>query len=191
VNCRHKGFKRFNAISIIELFGMKIMLGRLAAIWGFVGVCLFLGSAIVKLALIAAQIDLEELSIWQWIIMCAWVAFMAYYEGYKGFQKSFSPRVASRVHYLLENLTPLRFVLAPLFCLGFFDAERKRIIFIFCLTAAIMLVVSLVKHMPMPWRGIMDVGVVVGLSWGLTSVVIFSVKAFFTKNFVCSAGVPE
>jgi len=45
--------------------------------------------------------------------------------------------------------------------------------------------------MPMPWRGIMDVGVVVGLSWGLTSVVLFSLKALFTKSFNYPAGVPE
>jgi len=167
------------------------MLGRLAALWGFVGVFLFLGSAIVKLSLIAGQIQIEELSIWQWIVMCAWICFMAYYEGYQGFQKGFSPRVASRIHYLLLNSNPIRILLAPLFCLGFFDAERKRIVFIVCLTAVIMLIVQLVKYMPMPWRGIMDVGVVVGLSWGLTSVVLFTAKAFFTKNFNFPAGVPE
>jgi len=175
----------------MALFGIKIMLGRVAAFWGFVGVCLFLGSAIAKLSVIAVQIDFNALTIWQWAVMCTWIVFMAYFEGYKGFQQSFSPRVASRVRYLLKNLTPLRFLLAPLFCLGFFDAERKRIIFIFCLTAGIMLIVSLVKHMPMPWRGIMDIGVVVGLSWGLTSVVLFSLKALFTKSFNYPAGVPE
>ncbi|NQZ31185.1 MAG: hypothetical protein HRU06_07900 [Oceanospirillaceae bacterium] len=167
------------------------MIGRIAAVWGFAGVFLFLGSAIFRLSQYSVQLEIQNLPIWQWLILAAWIAFMAYYEGYKGFQKSFSPRVAARIYYLRSNVTPLRFALAPLFCLGFFDAERKRVIFIFCLTGAIMILIKLVEHMPMPWRAIMDTGVVVGLSWGLISVVLFSMKAFFTKNFDYPAGVPE
>jgi len=55
------------------------MLGRVAAIWGFVGVCLFLGSAIAKLSVIAVQVDFTAMTVWQLIVMCAWVFFMAYF----------------------------------------------------------------------------------------------------------------
>lgn len=167
------------------------MLGRVAAVWGFVGVFVFLGSAILKLAQISSQLDFSSLALWQWLILLLWVAFMAYYEGYKGFQKGFSPRVAARIHYLASHVTLKRLLLAPLFCLGFFDAERKRVIFIVCLTIGIVLLVKLVENMPMPWRGIMDAGVVVGLSWGLISMVVFSIRAFVDKDFSYSAEVPE
>ena len=167
------------------------MFGQVAAIWGFLGVCIFLGSAIIKLSQISSQLEVETLTVWHWLVMGAWILFMAYYEGYKGFQKGFSPRVAARIYYLKGHATPVRFILAPLFCLGFFDAERKRIIFIFCFSAAIMVLVKLVEHMPMPWRGIMDLGVVVGLSWGLVSMMLFSAKAFWTNNFDFPPGVPE
>jgi hypothetical protein len=169
------------------------VLGRIAAAWGFVGVFVFLGSAIIKLAQISFQLDFATLALWQWVIMLLWVAFMAYYEGYKGFQKGFSPRVAARIRYLShhEHATLKRLLFAPLFCLGFFDAERKRVVFIVCLTIGIVLLVKLVENMPMPWRGIMDAGVVVGLSWGLVSMVLFSIRAFVDKSFEYSAEVPE
>ena len=35
-------------------------------------------------------------------------------------------RVAARVHYLLHHPTPVRVILAPFFCLGYFGAPRRR-----------------------------------------------------------------
>ncbi|EPJ48579.1 MAG: hypothetical protein OFPI_28640 [Osedax symbiont Rs2] len=167
------------------------MLGRIAAAWGLIGVFLFLASAIYKLAIISWQLLALELELYHWLAIVIWVVFMGYYEGYQGFQKGFSPRVAARIHFLVQNVTYKRLVLAPLFCLGFFDAERRRIIFIICLSLGIVLLVKAVEHMPMPWRGIMDVGVVVGLSWGLISMLIFTAKAFYCSSFNHSAEVPH
>ena len=72
------------------------MLGRIAAAWGFIGVFLFLGSAIFKLAVISWQLTAIELELYHWLAMIGWVFFMGYYEGYRGFQQGFSPRVAAR-----------------------------------------------------------------------------------------------
>ena len=166
------------------------MLGRIAAAWGLIGVCLFLASAIYKLAIMSWQLVAIELELYHWLVMLLWVVFMGYYEGYQGFQKGFSPRVAARIYFLVENVTYQRLVLAPLFCMGFFDAERRRIIFIVCLSIGIILLVQAVEYMPMPWRGIMDVGVVVGLSWGLISMLIFTLKAFCGSGFNHCAEVP-
>ena len=116
---------------------------------------------------------------------------MAYYEGYKGFQKGFSPRVAARLRYLKDNANYKRLMLAPLFCLGYFDAERRRIIFVCCLTLVIFLIIQLVEYIPMPWRAILDLGVVVGLGWGLTSMIIFTIQAFIKPDFDFPAGVPD
>ena len=88
-------------------------------------------------------------------------------------------------------MTIKRLVFAPFFCLGFFDAERKRIIFIVCITLGIVLIVKLVENIPMPWRGMLDAGVVVGLAWGLISMVLFSIKAFLYKDFPHCAEVPK
>ena len=167
------------------------MFGNIAAIWGFAGVCIFLGSAIVRLGQIGFQINIVDLEVKHWLVMVVWISFMAYYEGYKGFQKGFSPRVAARLRYLKDNANYKRLMLAPLFCLGYFDAERRRIIFVCCLTLAIFLIIQLVEFIPMPWRAILDLGVVVGLGWGLTSMIIFTIQAFIKSDFDFPAGVPE
>jgi hypothetical protein len=33
-------------------------------------------------------------------------------------------------------------------------------------------------YLPQPWRGIVDLGVVIGLAWGLAALGVFSVQAF-------------
>ncbi|MFT5709246.1 MAG: hypothetical protein ACI9ES_003554 [Oceanospirillaceae bacterium] len=167
------------------------MFGKVAAAWGFIGVCMFLGSAISRLLEVSSQLQLHNFAPIHWAIMIIWVFFMAYFEGYKGFQKGFSPRVAARLYYLANHATVKRFIFAPFFCLGFFDAERKRIVFIVCLSVAIFSIVQLVGYLPMPWRGILDVGVVIGLSWGLVSMIIFSAQIFSGKKLDFPAGVPE
>ncbi|MDO8266138.1 MAG: hypothetical protein Q7T41_04320 [Candidatus Saccharibacteria bacterium] len=41
------------------------------------------------------------------------------------------------------------------------------------LTLGIVLIVFIVKHFSQPWRGIVDLGVVAGLSYGLVSTYYF------------------
>ena len=42
------------------------------------------------------------------------------------------------------------------------------------LTAAIVLLVVLVRQLPMPWRGFVDAGVVVALTWGTLAILVFA-----------------
>jgi len=162
----------------------------MAAIWGFVGVVVFLASAIYRLSTISLELELISFTVLNWLVLAVWVFIMSYLEGYKGFQKSFSPRVAARIYYLYCNATVLRCVLAPFFCLGFFDAYRRRMIFIWAFTIGIYLLIQLMGFVPMPWRGIVDVGVVIGLSWGLLSLLVHTRLVFKEKGLVYSADVP-
>jgi hypothetical protein len=116
---------------------------------------------------------------------------MAYAEGYRGFQKAFSPRVAARALYLKKNPCLLHVLLAPFFCMGFFHASRRRKITSFSVTSGIIVLILLVRLLPQPWRGIIDAGVVVGLAWGLISLIIFSYQAFTQKEFKYSPEVSE
>jgi hypothetical protein len=119
------------------------------------------------------------------------VVFMAFAEGYRGFQQRFSPRVAARARYLRNNPRTLHVVLAPLFCMGFFHATRRRKITSFSVTFGIVVLVVLVRLLSQPWRGIIDWGVVVGLFWGLVSLAAFSARAFKREELPCSPEVPE
>ncbi|QBG49265.1 hypothetical protein EGM51_07160 [Verrucomicrobia bacterium S94] len=117
---------------------------------------------------------------------------MGYAEGYKGFHLKFSPRVAARALYLKNNPTPIRILFAPLFCMGFFYATKKRKIVAYSVTTMVIVLILSVRFLPQPWRGIVDAGVLFGLGWGLLSVWIFCFKAFFGKGeYTVSPETPE
>jgi len=158
------------------------MLGTFAAMWGYAGICLIFASAIYRLGPMALQLTTQTLHWYHWLALLFSVVFMGFAEGYKGFQKGFSPRVAARMRYLSNDVTPVRVLLAPLFCMGFFHSERRRKIVTFTLTIGILIIIQVVHHVPQPWRGIIDAGVVLGLLWGIVSLTLFTLKAFFGEH---------
>ncbi|BBB27850.1 hypothetical protein [Amphritea japonica] len=166
------------------------MLGRIAVLWGFAGIAFIFGNAILRLGVIGFDTFLFSLSWYHWAALVISVVFMGFAEGYKGFQRGYSPRVAARLLFLRDNVTPVRFIFAPLFCMGFFDIKRKRMIVSYCLLVGILLLVQLVHMLEQPWRGIVDLGVVVGLTWGSTSIILFTLKAFLTDRFEHSPEMP-
>ena len=165
--------------------------GIIAAIWGVGGLMLLLGFAIWRLTPYAIEALQMPLNWKHWLLLIANVLFMAYSEGYKGFQKSFSPRFAARAKYLLSNTTLLRTVFSPLFCMSYFDAPKRRIIATCVITAAIILLILSFRLIPQPWKGLLDAGVVIGLIWGTISTAFFCIKAFTDTQFMWDADVIE
>jgi hypothetical protein len=162
-----------------------------AAAWGIVGIILVLVYAVVRLAAYATEAIVAGLSLLEWFALIVNVVFMAWSEGYRGFQLRFSPRVASRALYLYQNSMPLYVrVLAPFFCFGYFRASRRPLIFAWVGTLAIVVLVLLVNQLSQPWRGIIDAGVVVGLTWGVVSLISSTRKAFAAGDHLCSPEVP-
>lgn len=150
-------------------------LGTFAAVWGVVGVAAVLLRAIGNLAPKAIEGLRRELSVTTWIATAAWIGFMAYSEGYRGFQRGFSPRVVARAAELAARPTLVRALLAPLYCMSLFAAERRRMIVSWTLAVGIVGLILVVSQLAQPWRGIIDAGVVVGLSWGLVAMLAFVV----------------
>ena len=154
-------------------------IGNIAAIWGLVGSCSILGMAIMRMVGHVRE-GFEYTLGWQhYALLVPWLFFMLYSEGYKGFQKGYSPRVAARAHYLKEHSTLVRAIFAPIFCMGFFHSTKKRKIVISILVVAITCLVIAFQYVPQPWRGILDVGVVLGLSWGVIATLCFAFKYWF------------
>ncbi len=166
-------------------------MGVIAASWGFLGIFGLFSFAIYRLGLISIEAFSSPFDSVHWLGLGAWVIFMAYNEGYKGFQKGFSPRVAARTAYLLRNPSVIRLLLAPLFCMGFFGIVRKRQILTFALTLMIIGLVQIISLLEQPWRGIVDLGVVLGLIWGLVSLSLFTVQALTRDDYPHSAEVPS
>ncbi len=158
-------------------------LGTLASVWGITGAVGLLLYAITKMVRHMLDAFAMELNIWHYAAMLGFAVFMAYTEGYKGFQKSFSPRVASRAVYLRQHSTWLRLLLAPLFSIGYFHTTRAKQITVIVISIVITLIVILFRQIPQPWRGVLDVGVIVGLSWGIIATLIYYAK-FVTAKVV-------
>lgn len=155
------------------------------------GVFLLLGSAVYRLSVIAASAFSYTLHPQHWMVLLASVFFMAYAEGYRAFQQRFSPRVAARAKYLRNHPHVLHAVLAPLFCMGFFYATRKRKITSISVTTGIVLLIVLVRLLPQPWRGIIDLSVTVGLGWGIVSLTFFCYRAFSSEEFDHPPDIPK
>lgn len=167
------------------------MLGVIAALWGFAGICLLFSSAIYRLGSMALEMPLGSFEWYHWLALAVCLVFMGFAEGYRGFQQNFSPRVAARIRYLKHNVTPVRALLAPVFCMGFFHAQRRRQIVTFCLTGGIIGLVMLVRLLEQPWRGIVDAGVVLGLTWGIVSLALFTLQALTRDEFNYSPETPD
>ncbi len=154
------------------------LLGWFAALWGLGGASALLGAAIVRVGKIALEALSFELGATHWIATAAWVGFMAWSEGYRGFYLAYSPRVAARARYLRAHPKGLHVLFAPIFCLGFMHATRARKIRSTVLVLGILAIVLVVRFgVPQPWRGIVDAGVVVGLTLGLLSLWFFGYQA--------------
>ena len=167
------------------------MIGQLAALWGLLGVATMLGAAIYRLAPYVIELRDFTLTPLQLAVAVGWAIFMAWTEGYKGFHLGFSPRVAARARYLRAHPRPLHVLFAPFFCFGYFHATRRRQITSIAVSLAIVGLVVLVKQLAQPWRGIVDIGVVLGLSMGIASLLFHGWRALGSGPFDHDPQVPE
>ncbi len=165
--------------------------GLIGAVWGIAGLSWLFGNAIVRLYKYVKELGSQTFEWYHWACLVLCLCFMGYAEGYKGFHLRFAPRAAARALYLRRNPTLLRVVLAPLFCMGYFHATRKRKIVVFSLTGMIILLIIGVHHLKQPAHGIVDAGVMFGIGWGTVSVWYFSIKAFFGNDFDVSPETPD
>ncbi len=157
--------------------------GFIAAFWGIAGFFFLIGNAITHLAVMSLQAMQYALTPLQWMLLLLNIVFMAYSEGYKGFQKNYAPRLAARAKYLSNNGSLIERILAPLFCMSFFNATKKRLLISYLMLLMILTFIFLFKMLPQPWRGLLDAGVVVGLIWGAASTAWYCYVAFSDSNF--------
>ena len=157
-------------------------LGVGGALWAVAGIAGLLAWAIVRLADIAIGALDEPFAWYHWAAIGAFVPFMAWSEGLRGFQRRFSPRVAERAMLIRTAPTAARVIFAPLFAAGFFGGSRREQVGACLGTVAIVALVILVHRLDQPWRGILDAGVVAGLTWGVVATVALSARAWRTAD---------
>ncbi|MDX1490867.1 MAG: hypothetical protein R3332_06240 [Pseudohongiellaceae bacterium] len=160
--------------------------------WGVGGILLLLVYAIMRLGPMALELASFELHNTHWIALAFSILYMAYAEGYKGFHRAFAPRVVARANYLSLNPKPVHVALAPVFCMGYIFATRRRKLLSFGLSAMILSFVLIVRLLPQPWRGIVDAGVVTGLMFGIFSIAYYLVQLmWFPERPQVDVEIPE
>jgi hypothetical protein len=156
------------------------------------GVVLLFGQAIARLGARAVEAHEMPLDALEISVSVGWVLVNAYAEGYRAFQRRFSPRVVARALHLARNPRPLFVVFAPLFCMAFFHATRRARTIAWATTILVLCLIGLLRHAPQPWRGIVDGGVVIALGWGAAAIVVFFLRAVMTgREPAASPQVPE
>jgi hypothetical protein len=165
----------------------------LITVWGVASVVAVLIRAVFDLTPIAMEaLDGSELTWWQWSITAVWVGFMAYSEGYQGFHRSFSPRVVARAFHLAEEPRAHRVLLAPAYCMGLFHARRRTLVVAWIVTLGVVVLVLIVREIPQPWRGLIDLGVVIGLALGSASILMLFVRGLIRpEGRLEDASLPE
>ena len=166
-------------------------MGMIASLWALIGIGGLLISAIYRLYPRAMEAFDHGLTPLQWTVLVVWTFFMGVLEGYRGFQKQFCPRTAARIRYLRDQPSFLRTLFAPFVAMGYAHAKRKTQITAISVTLGVVLLVVLVAHCPQPWRGIIDFGVVVGLTWGTAALFVHAFMALTKKEYPYSPEVPE
>jgi hypothetical protein len=156
------------------------------------GVAALLIQAVLRLGVLAVEpILARTLSPAQVALYVVWVGISAYFEGYRAFHLRFCPRVVGRALHLARNPRVLHVVLAPLFCMGFFHANRRTLLLAWGTTAMVIGFIVTLRYVPQPWRGIVDGGVVVALSGGVVSLGVLLVRGLRGTRFEDAAGLPE
>lgn len=165
---------------------------KVVATFGIVLVTLLLARPIYSLGEKALEPWLAGmLAPYQKVLWVVWFVANGYFEGYKGFQQRFAPRVVGRAAYLGDHPTPLRVILALPFCLSLFHARRAQLIFRWCFLTALYTLIMVVRFIPQPWRGIIDGGVVVGLGWGVLSVWYFFIQYLLDRDHPVATDLPD
>ena len=165
--------------------------GKVGAVWGVLGVSLLFGSAVFRLVPYALELDGTTLAWYHWGFLLLWLVLMGVGKGYHLFFRKYAPRVVARAAYLARHPTFARVVFAPLFCMGFFHATRKRKIFSYGMTSLIVGFIVWVRTLDQPWHGMVDAGVAVGLGLGMVSIWFVAFRVFAGQGSDAPTDTPE
>lgn len=142
-----------------------------AATWAVGGVAALLMESVVRLGTTALAGARGGFSSAEWLALALTTALLAYVEGYRGFHRSFSPRVVERAFDVARDPGLLRIVLGPLYAMALIGGSRKDRVRSWLLVVGIVAMVIIVRQLPFAWRCIVDGAVAVSLTWGLIAIV--------------------
>jgi hypothetical protein len=143
---------------------------RVASVWALVGVSLLFGFAVVRLSGRGFGTVSAGLTPTQWLVLSLGVAFFVYTEGVMALERRWVPRLVDRARELRGESRVLHRALAPLYGMSLIGATPSRLRRAWLGVAAIVLLVTLIRALPEPWRGIVDLSVAAALTWGVIAI---------------------
>lgn len=141
------------------------------ASWGALGVSAVFVESVFRLGsrAIATAVGL---TVPQFVVFAGVAALFCYVEGYRALQKRFVPHVVERLLEVSRRGGRLRWrVLAPLFALSLVGGDTREFLRGWATVLAIVAAIGFVRHLPSPWRGVVDGGVALALAWGTLALV--------------------
>ena len=154
---------------------------KLIYIYSIGGVIAIFSSAIYRLFPHVQKSMSYDFSALNWIILTIYLIVMIVGKGYFALHRGFVPRVINRSELLAKDGKLVDRLLAPLYCMGFFKAPKKRMIISYVMIFFIVLFIVSASKIVQPWRGIIDLGVVVGLSLGILSLLFLGFKKLISE----------
>ena len=154
---------------------------NLIFIYSIGGVIAIFSSAIYRLYPHVQESMSYEFSALNWIVLAVYLLVMIVGKGYFALHRGFVPRVINRSGLLVEDGKLIDKLLAPLYCMGFFKAPMKRMIISYVMIFFIVSFIVSASKISQPWRGIIDMGVIVGLSLGILSLLFLGFNKLKAK----------
>jgi hypothetical protein len=146
-------------------------------VWALVGVGLVFVIAIVRLAGRGILTVRAGLTPTEWATLVVLTALFVFTEGVRALQKRWGPHMIRRTARLAAE--PHRWVrlLAPLYALSLIRAPAPELARAWIGLFAIIGAVLLVRALPDPWRGIIDLAVSAALTWGTLAITVETARA--------------
>ncbi len=152
-------------------------MGIAGALWGIAGFLLLLGVAAARLITPVTIAFSYPMHWYHWLFLAIVLVFFAYVKGHRAFQRELSRRVVERALALRRNASLVRVLLAPLYCMGFLGTGHRARWTMIALTGGMIAFIFMVRLIPQPWRGILDLGLVIAFAWGFLSALILGAIA--------------
>lgn len=152
--------------------------GRAASAWALLGVAALFVEAIVNLGRRGLDTVRTGLDSWEWLALLLLTAAFVYGEGVRALQRKWAPRVLARSLAVAGERSLALRLLAPLYALMLVGAPRATLVRAWLGITAIVAAVLVVRALPAPWRGIIDLAVAAALLWGLGALLLGAWRAW-------------
>ena len=150
--------------------------------WAAIGIVALFIEAAWRLAvrgIITVRAGLEPI---EWAILIVLTIAFVWGEGVRALQRRWIPGVYRRIDALRDETSMTYRLFAPLYAMSLIGAPRNRLARAWLGVILIIAAVLVVRALPEPWRGIIDVGVAAALTWGLIVLLYHSRLLFLRPN---------